>query len=163
MCCGGTVATMAREVPSAIPSRRASSPTQAMSGPKLLRWGTGVPVEPEVNTQAAGCAARIAGTDIGPAGTAGLPGGRGRAPRRRRGTLRRESAPRRDRREQRRRTGAQSAAAWARYLLRPVGGDVIGELAERPEDALVLLAVGAQLHAVAFGHRERDLQDVDRV
>src|SRR5437660_1429066 len=53
MCCGGTVATMAREVPSAIPSRRASSPTQAMSGPKLLRWGTGVPVEPEVNTQAA--------------------------------------------------------------------------------------------------------------
>ena len=75
MCCGGTVATMAREVPSAIPSRRASSPTQAMSGPKLLRWGTGVPVEPEVNTQAAGCAAPIAGTDIDAAGTAGVPGG----------------------------------------------------------------------------------------
>src|SRR5256885_12606950 len=29
--------------------------------------------------------------------------------------------------------------------------------------SLVLLAVGAQLHAVAFGHHERDLQDVDRV
>src|SRR5947207_15730889 len=75
MCCGGTVATMAQEAPSAIPSRRASSPTQAMSGPKLLRWGTGVPVEPEVNTQAAGRAAPSAGTDIDGAGTAGVPGG----------------------------------------------------------------------------------------
>src|SRR5207253_11204566 len=77
MCCGGTVATMAREVPSAIPSRRASSATQAMSGPKLLRWGTGVPVEPEVNKQAWGCAAPIAGTDIDAAGTAGVAGALG--------------------------------------------------------------------------------------
>src|ERR1700704_898296 len=51
----------------------------------------------------------------------------------------------------------------ARCLLSPVRGDVVGELAQRAEDALVLLAVGAQLHAVLLGYDQRDFQDVDRV
>src|ERR1700704_1466178 len=51
----------------------------------------------------------------------------------------------------------------ARCLLSPVRGDVVGELAQRAEDTLVLLAVGAQLNAGLLGYDQRDFQDVDRV
>src|SRR5882762_10423789 len=74
MCCGGTVATMAHEVLADSPSRLASSRTQAMSRPQVLRYGSGVPVEPEVNTQAASCAVSIAGTGAGFAVSAAPPG-----------------------------------------------------------------------------------------
>src|ERR1700738_2216757 len=50
-----------------------------------------------------------------------------------------------------------------RCLLSPVRGDVVGELVQRAEDTLVLLAVGAQLNAVLLGHDQRDFQDVDRI
>ena len=53
-----------------------------MSRPQLLRCGTGVPVEPEVNTQAASCAVSIAGTGAGlalPAAAAPGNGTRGRS------------------------------------------------------------------------------------
>src|SRR3982074_2079026 len=51
----------------------------------------------------------------------------------------------------------------ARCLLSPVRGDVVGELAQRAKDPLVLLAVGAQLNAVLLGYDQRDFQNVDRV
>ena len=72
---------MAQVLPDS-PSRLASSRTQAMSRPQLLRCGTGVPVEPEVNTQAASCAVSIAGTGAGlalPAAAAPGNGTRGRS------------------------------------------------------------------------------------
>jgi hypothetical protein len=40
---------------------------------------------------------------------------------------------------------------------------VLGEARQRPEDAHVVLVVGAELEAVALRDDERDLEDVDRV
>jgi hypothetical protein len=63
------------------------------------------------------------------------------------------------RRSRRRRRGL-SAAVWP-GLLGPVGGDVSAQMAQGGEDALVLLAVGAQL---PWPWRPRcDLQNVDRI
>src|SRR5260370_36136529 len=59
--------------------------------------------------------------------------------------------------------GCAISGSVARGLLSPVRGDVVGELAQRAEDVLVLLAVGAQLHAVLLGYDQCDFQDVDRV
>src|SRR6478609_7474141 len=42
----------------------------------------------------------------------------------------------------------------------PVGGDVVGQAGQRGEDLLVVRVVRAQLHPVALGHHERDLQHV---
>src|SRR6202034_1329161 len=58
---------------------------------------------------------------------------------------------------------ALSAADWPGELLRPVRVDVFGELAQRAEDAPVLLAVGAQRHPVLLGHHQRDLENIDRI
>src|SRR5205823_4241216 len=77
ICCGGTVATMVHELLPDSPSRLASSRTQASSRPQVSRCGTGVPVEPEVNTQAASCAVSIAGTGAGFAVSAAPPPGNG--------------------------------------------------------------------------------------
>src|SRR3989440_11380629 len=68
---------MAHELLPDSPSRLASSRTQARSRPQVLRCGTGVPVEPEVNTQAASCAVSIAGTGAGFALGAAAPPGNG--------------------------------------------------------------------------------------
>src|SRR2546430_16324201 len=51
--------------------------SQASNRPQVLRCGTGVPVEPEVNTQAASCAVSIAGTGAGFAVSAAPPPGNG--------------------------------------------------------------------------------------
>ena len=52
---------------------------------------------------------------------------------------------------------ATTAQAWR------LRGDVLGEARQRPEDAHVVLVVGAQLEAVALRDDQRDLEDVDRV
>src|SRR5580658_794049 len=51
----------------------------------------------------------------------------------------------------------------ARCLLSPVLGDVFDQPAQRAEDVLVLLAVGAQLYPVLLGDHQGDLEDIDRV
>ena len=48
-------------------------------------------------------------------------------------------------------------------LFAPVLRDVGGQRAQREEDLLVVLVVGAQLEAITLRHLQRQLEDVDRV
>ena len=56
--------------------------------------------------------------------------------------------------------GAESHGELRRLA---VGGDVLGEACQRPEDAHVVFVVGAELEAVALRDDERHFEDVDRV
>ena len=61
MCCAGTVPISVWVLPSSSPKRGAPSRTHRASFPHVLVYGTGVPVEPEVNTIAAACVTGIRG------------------------------------------------------------------------------------------------------